>query len=712
MTLSRRPRLLPAPARGLQAAGAGRFALLDGVLTLDAVGQKLLDAAQASLHIDDFTRQLSEADAQVWQDAIAACLRDAGMLHVMITMRNLTSASAPCRTLWWRGQCDQGRIEGLVMEAPPRGSPASQGKHGQPLQTRDEFVAAISHELRTPLNAILGFGRLARADWPPGADRQHLDHIEQASGLMLRVVNDLLDLTRLEAGELEIKPDQPLSMPALVTRVAVLASSLRQDKPIRLYATVDPHCPPELRGDVGRIEQILLNLVANAMKFTDRGRIVMDVRLRAQTASQVTLRISVADTGGGIPMAQLARIGQPFAQAQDPSMPRTEGTGLGLAVVKHLLALHGTPLRVASVSGGGSTFWFDLTLPLETSVSDAATEPAMALADTVVWSLDDKFVQTVRTQWAAYAQTLLPSERAPMARRWIVDASHPDLGQLAAQARQAGRVVHVVSADPVPSGSDAVPLPHLPRLVFQSMEGDTLRVDPRIIGLKVLVVDDNALNQHVMREFLRRLGADVAVLGEGAQVADMVGKRHFDVILLDIQMPGMDGWQVAKAVRALPHGGQLPIIFLSAHMDAADHAAADALGAHACMVKPFDAPRLQAILADLADEQAGAAQRGFQPQVGAHKPPPSARAMLLTMFSEQWPGQKQAIVDAAPDAQALRQAIHAVRGSLAMLGQPALLALARQHEEALLAGQQLSREALATFVRQVDDLCGVAQRQG
>lgn len=612
------------------------------------------------------------------------------------------------------GRWQAGCATGLVLRLPDApGEPPAPDQARTP--ARDAFVAAISHELRTPLNAILGFGRLARADLPEGADRRHLDHIEQASRLMLRVVNDLLDLTRLEAGKLHIDPHQPLSLHAVVSRVGAVAASLRQDKPVRLYATVDPRCPRALRGDTGRIEQVLLNLVANALKFTDQGRVVIDVRLRKLVADSAMVRVSVSDTGAGIPMDQMARIGQVFEQAHDLSLPRVAGSGLGLAVVNRLLALHGTTLRVASVAGGGSIFWFDMELALDPN-GPGLPEP---LADTVVFSEDDRLIQTVATQWQAHGEALMEPDQAPSAGRWVVDVAASQADAVAARGRAQGRAVQLVSADPVVRAGDVQALPLLAEAVFDAGRDDVLVRDPRLAGLKVLVVEDNALNQHVLREFLRRLGVDVAVVGEGAPVAALVGQRHFDLILLDIQLPDINGWQVASQVRTMPHGRDMPIIFLSAHIDATDQAAAADLGARACLSKPFDPGQLQHWLRVVAEE-AGVAGRAFQPaQEPVQEPVPQpagpasaattppgpavVKPALLALFASQWPGMREAL-DKAADAQALRQALHALRGSLAVIGQASLLAQARAAEEALLSGQPVSAEAIARLLDGIDAL--------
>jgi two-component system sensor histidine kinase/response regulator len=560
--------------------------------------------------------------------------------------------------------------------------------------------------LRTPLNAILGFSRLARADAPEGAERRHLEHIDQASRLMLRVVNDLLDLTRLEAGKLAIDPDQPLCMQAVVSRVGAVAASLRQHKPVRLYASVDAACPIMLRGDVGRIEQILLNLVANALKFTDKGCIVIDVRQRAQQATSVVLRVSVSDTGAGIAMDQIARIGQPFEQANDLSMPQTGGTGLGLAVVNRLLLLLGTSLNVASVAGGGSLFWFDIELPMGDASSDASPD-ATPLADTRVISEDERLIQTIATQWAVYGQALRHDDDAQAASRWILDVGSERARHMAGQGLALGRQVLWVSADPVSQAEAAHPLPLLAQAVFDNGRDDALALDPQLQGLKVLVVEDNALNQHVLREYLRRLGVEVIIVGEGRPVPVLLSQRHVDLILLDIQMPDWSGWQVAQAVRALPNGQDVRIVFLSAHVAPSDQAAAAKLGALACLTKPFDAPQLHQLLRDVA-KQARVTERKFgqaqpQPSSRALVPVPRPKASLLKLFASQWPALRDQI-SGAEDAASLRRAVHALRGSLAVLGQAELVDRARQAEEALLAGRTLPAEDLQDCLRAVDHL--------
>ncbi|MFO1272610.1 MAG: HAMP domain-containing sensor histidine kinase [Rubrivivax sp.] len=418
----------------LQAAAAGRWCIGQGRLQLDEAARSLLGCAECETSLDGWLARLPAAEAA----ALAAALDNAAAPLAAVV-------SVAGRQVLLRGAFADGAWQGLALELPEPPANATPS-------TRDELFAGVSHELRTPLNAILGFTHLARAELPPEVDRSHVDHIERASHLMLRVVNDLLDLVRLEAGRLEIAPDQPLDLHALVARVGVLAAGLRQGKPIRLYTVVDPECPQHLRGDAVRVEQVLVNLIGNALKYTERGKVVLGVKLRARRDDEVTLRLSVSDTGVGIGLDHLDRIGRPFERASR----RAGGSGLGLSVVRRLLELHGTQLQVASVEGGGTICWFDLTLAL-----DAAAVAPTPVADTVVFSTDRRFAETVATQWREHGHALRNTAQAKRARRWIVDADLPEAAERIAQARRGGHDCVVASAGPAAAGRPAVDLPLL-----------------------------------------------------------------------------------------------------------------------------------------------------------------------------------------------------------------------------------------------------------
>ncbi len=662
VTFPRRPsasRRLPTPTEALALAETGRWVLREGRIDLDAAAAALLGQAVRTLPLAGWLATLDPGDA--------AALR-AGFDNAGAPLARLLHGGAALLLL--RGRADQRGWHGVLTALPPEAATGIVAPAG--LSARDEFVAGISHELRTPLNAIVGFTRLARAERPGAAVRQHLAHVEEAAQLMLRVVNDLLDLARLEAGRLEIDPELPLDLPALAGRVLGLASALRQDKPIRLYLNLDRAIPARLRGDAFRLEQVLVNLVGNALKFTDRGMVVVGAKLRARTASQVTLRLSVSDTGVGIALDRLDRIGRAFERGPGGA----GGTGLGLAVVRRLLELHSTRLKVASVAGGGTICWFDLTLPV-----DADDDPP--LADTVVFSADRRLVETVAALWRTQQRALLPPAEADAARHWVVDLSAPDAAARIAQAQRSGRTLHRVTADPLPTGrtgSDdgAVTLPLLAAAAFGLPRDDTIEADPQIAGRRLLVVEDNPMNQQVLAGLLRHLGAEPVLCADTAGALALLAAGPFDAALLDLQLGAGDhGFELARAMRAMPAGESLPIVFLSAHLDAADRITAGTLGALACLPKPYDAEALQALLRPLPRRAVAAAPSA---------PLAAAGAPLRALFAGIWPAHRAAL-DAAADLATLRGAVHALRGSLAMLGERQAVALAREVEEGLAAGR-------------------------
>jgi CheY-like chemotaxis protein len=570
------------------------------------------------------------------------------------------------------------------------------------------MVAAITHELRTPLQAIIGFGQLAQMDWPAGVDRRYLLQIEQASRLMLRVVNDLLDLSHLENGRLDIDPDQPLNPFALCSSVLSTADSLRQDKPVRLYAQVAPDCPAGLRGDGKRIEQILLNLMANAIRFTDRGEVVLQVRVLRQGPQGVTLRMAVADTGVGLSPADLALMTEPLdAQGAGPAR-RRGGSGFGLTIVRRLLELHGSQLRATSVQGGGTLVWFDLQLMRDRSDTAQAATPAGPL--TVLCTDDQRLFETVRTQWSALGLALQRVTAPHEARGdglWLVDAMRRDLGHWGEVARQAGVRLLAVSALPVAGDRSVASLPQLPMMALDGDNDDSARGLP-LQGMRVLLVEDTLLNQRVLSALMGRMGASCEVAGTAALARDMLLQRRWDAALLDVHLPDQGGLTLARWLREQPACADLPFAILSAHVTEDERLAAHMLGAHDCLLKPIEPTHLCRVLASM--------RRGV-PAAALGAPdalaPAEAAAQALSgldirqLFREEWLVLKDRLLQAAGH-EARRSAIHAIRGNLALLGGGAEWRQARQLEASLLAGQQPTDAEWQRFAAEVDAFAGVS----
>ncbi|MBL8332181.1 MAG: response regulator [Rubrivivax sp.] len=644
---------LPAAAEALAAAGAGRWRWSGaGRWRLDAAARRLLGLPGGR-----------GSAAGPWPMDLVAGLA-VQLARAGPVAQQWPGPGGPVQLI---GRSDGHAAAGLLLPCPGDARAADRGAN---------WVAGIGHELRTPLNAIMGFTRLAQAESPPPTLQRRLAHIAEASGSMLHVVDDLLDLARLEAGRLEMRPDQPLDLPELVRRVAALATALRPSPAVALYATVEAACPRHLRGDGGRLAQVLVNLTANALKFTDRGRVVLSVRLRRREARQVELRFGVADTGVGIAAQNLDGLGQAYERAG----ARAPGTGLGLALVRRLLALAGSQLHLASVAGGGTLAWFDLVMPLD----DRAEAPDPA-PDTAVFSTDRRLLDSVATQWRARGLGLLPPSAWPQARRVVIDMAHPDAEATRWAARARGQVVLCTSATAVPEGIDDPEGPFaLALLCDWALDGPApgQREWPRQLdGLHLLVLDDNLLNQRVLQDELQRMGAVVTVAGDGAAAARAVADSAIDALILDLHLGREHGLDVARMLRSQPQGRRLPLVVLSAHVEPADAQAAQALGALACLGKPHDPQHLADLLAPLPRRD-GARASGRPGQAPAS---PAAATDLNALFASHWPSLRAPLeaAAAAGDAAALLDAVHALRGSLAFLGDRSAVARARALDAAL-----------------------------
>ncbi len=522
---------------------------------------------------------------------------------------------------------------------------------------KSRFVANMSHEIRTPMNAILGMLELLRKTPLTARQRDYAAKTERAARSLLGLLNDILDFSKVEAGKMQLDP-RPFSVERLLRELSLILSANAGAKGIEVLYDIDPGVPDALVGDDMRLQQVLINLGGNAIKFTAEGEVVLRVRALQRQAARVRLAFAVADTGIGIAPEHQRHVFGGFSQAEASTTRRFGGTGLGLAICQRLVALMGGELALASVPGEGSTFSFevefalaterDVVAPQDDDPPATATDPALrvlvvddhataratiaAAARALGWRVDaaldaaDAFTRVDRAAAdgapydAVFVDCRMPGIDGWQACRRIRargDAEPPRLIMLTAHGREMlaersaeeqalldGFLVKPVTAammaealaaafHPAPAGAEA-PSPRAGA--------------PRLAGLRVLIVDDNANNRQIASELLADEGAQVDVAADGAQgVAAVAAARpDYDAVLMDVQMPVMDGYAATQAIRRELGRTALPIVAMTANALPADREACLAAGMNDHVGKPFDLDALVATLRRVAG-RAGAA---------------------------------------------------------------------------------------------------------
>ena len=513
-------------------------------------------------------------------------------------------------------------------------------------RSKSQFVANMSHEIRTPMNAILGMLKLLHSTDLSARQMDYASKTEGAAKSLLGLINDVLDFSKMEAGKMELDP-QPFRIDRLLRDLSVILSANVGGKPVEVLFDVDPALPGVLVGDAMRLQQVLINLAGNAVKFTSQGEVVLRIKVLSRTPHEAMLRIAVSDTGIGIAPENQARIFQGFSQAESSTTRRFGGTGLGLSICTRLVELMGGHLALDSVLNQGSTFHFNLRLGCGDQVpGDSEQQPARTGMPMDVLVIDDN--ATARDLTSAMArswgwrvdaadggeQALMLVEARVHAKQTPYDAILVDwlmpgmdgwetldrIQQLGAQAQSPITVMVTAHGREMLSQRSAHEQARLNAFLVKpitaSMLFDTivdaraglnnLRAKPRTLrdragqleGMRLLIVEDNLINQQVARELLVAEGALVEIAGNGQIGVTAVAQaiEPFHAVLMDLQMPVMDGYAATQAIRHELGRATLPIIAMTANAMASDREACLRAGMNDHVGKPFDLPHLIEVL--------------------------------------------------------------------------------------------------------------------